>query len=171
MAEAKRQWTAGLVQNGMTDIDAIKGGLRVARRSESPFLPSVGQFVAWCKRAKTEALQIPSRVEVESQILAYSSGAKGADQIHPLTYWVRQNMDYYRWRRGPSEKTDRLLDDAYSRALQLAIAGFEFPSAPVLIAEQAGPAKQPTQEMRQQAEQARAAALALFRISPEESAQ
>ncbi|BDH45728.1 replication protein P of bacteriophage [Salmonella enterica subsp. enterica serovar Choleraesuis] len=47
--EFRRQWVLAFIENGITTPEQINAGMRIARRQERPFLPSPGQFVAWCK--------------------------------------------------------------------------------------------------------------------------
>lgn len=59
--EAKATWLQALVNNGITKAELFKRGLQLAERSESPFLPSVGQFIAWCKSGNEfEELGLPT---------------------------------------------------------------------------------------------------------------
>ncbi|WP_368075529.1 replication protein P [Marinobacter lutaoensis] len=46
---AKRVWARGLVEAKVTSDRQLQWGLAKARRSESPFWPSVGQFIKWCQ--------------------------------------------------------------------------------------------------------------------------
>ncbi|EMM0378119.1 phage replication protein [Pluralibacter gergoviae] len=45
------QWTLAFAENGITTMEQVKAGMRVARRQEKPFLPSPGQFIAWCRES------------------------------------------------------------------------------------------------------------------------
>ena len=66
---AKRQWVKGLVESGVTDQECIEQGLSAARSLDSPFLPSVGQFISWCKINKMDdyvAPQIDNPVKPET---------------------------------------------------------------------------------------------------------
>lgn len=56
---AKRTWTLALFENGIHHGAQIKAGLRKARASGSPHMPSVGQFMSWC-RPSAEDLGLPS---------------------------------------------------------------------------------------------------------------
>ena len=47
--ELRRQWAMAFQENGITTMAQVSAGMRIARRQEKPFLPSPGQFVAWCK--------------------------------------------------------------------------------------------------------------------------
>ncbi|EJW4410853.1 phage replication protein [Escherichia coli] len=49
--EIRRQWVLAFRENGSTTMEQVNAGMRVARRQERPFLPSPGQFVAWCKQS------------------------------------------------------------------------------------------------------------------------
>ena len=48
---AKQQWIAAFSENGIRTREQLSAGVRHARASESPFWPSPGQFVAWCKQS------------------------------------------------------------------------------------------------------------------------
>lgn len=49
--EFRRQWLLAFHENGINTIEQVACGMRVARKQERPFLPSPGQFVAWCKQS------------------------------------------------------------------------------------------------------------------------
>lgn len=51
--ELRRQWALAFRENGITTMEQVAAGMRVARRQEKPFLPSPGQFVAWCKEGRS----------------------------------------------------------------------------------------------------------------------
>lgn len=55
--EAKRVWLEALIDNGINQPEQIKTGLKQAMKSESPFLPSVGQFMKWCKTESVPAFK------------------------------------------------------------------------------------------------------------------
>lgn len=50
--ELRRQWVMAFQENGITTMAQVAAGMRIARRQEKPFLPSPGQFVAWCKEGR-----------------------------------------------------------------------------------------------------------------------
>ncbi|MDR7942330.1 replication protein P [Enterobacter soli] len=50
--ELRRQWALAFHENGVTTMEQVNAGLRIARRQERPFLPSPGQFVAWCREGR-----------------------------------------------------------------------------------------------------------------------
>lgn len=44
----KKEWARALQQHGITSQEQIANGFKYARLDESPFFPSVGQFIKWC---------------------------------------------------------------------------------------------------------------------------
>lgn len=50
--EFRRQWLLSFRENGITTMAQVNAGMRAARKQEKPFLPSPGQFVAWCREGK-----------------------------------------------------------------------------------------------------------------------
>ncbi|WP_080729790.1 replication protein P [Vibrio vulnificus] len=46
---AKRSWARGLFEAKITTQKQLDWGLAKARQSESPFWPSLGQFIKWCQ--------------------------------------------------------------------------------------------------------------------------
>jgi len=71
MNEIRRQWVLAFKENGITTMEQVQAGMRVARRQERPFLPSPGQFVAWCKAEEATAAGLPSADELVDMIYQY----------------------------------------------------------------------------------------------------
>lgn len=51
--ELRRQWLLAFRENGITSMEQVNAGLRIARRQERPFLPSPGQFIKWCQEGSS----------------------------------------------------------------------------------------------------------------------
>ncbi|UYM55277.1 replication protein P [Leclercia adecarboxylata] len=71
MNEIRRQWVLAFKENGITTMEQVQAGMRAARRQERPFLPSPGQFVAWCKAEEATAAGLPSADELVDMIYLY----------------------------------------------------------------------------------------------------
>ncbi|MBL5882587.1 replication protein P [Lelliottia aquatilis] len=50
--EIRRQWVLAFKENGISTMDQVDAGMRVARSQERPFLPSPGQFIKWCREGR-----------------------------------------------------------------------------------------------------------------------
>lgn len=46
---AKKQWLIAFQEVELNQVEWIERGLKEARQDTSPFLPSVGQFIDWCR--------------------------------------------------------------------------------------------------------------------------
>lgn len=54
----RREWLNGLIQHGVTSVEQINLGLKIARADNKSFPPSIGQFIEWC-HSSSEDLGIP----------------------------------------------------------------------------------------------------------------
>lgn len=167
--EMRRQWALGLVEAGITDGELIKTGLSKARRSKSPFIPSVGMFVAWCAEAARERLGFPTVESVLAQITQYSHNAKYPPsdpkflpEIHPVAYWIYQHIDKYAVAHAKQDEALRLVRIVYAEAVERATQGFEFPAPPKLIPDDIGAGAPSTPEQIAAAQSARANIRSLF---------
>lgn len=59
LSAAKKEWVLAFIENNLTSFEKLKNGLKETRKSTSPFIPSPGQFIAWCK-VKPEDINAPS---------------------------------------------------------------------------------------------------------------
>lgn len=131
----KVQWIRGLIENGITSDEKINAGLRMARQSESPFIPSVGTFIAWCNKAQAERLNLPTIDQTITQVLDYSRTKGALDQvdIHPFSYYVYQRVSIFNLQRANAKEALALISPAYQEAHAQALKGFYFPPAPILL--------------------------------------
>lgn len=157
MSEAKRQWSLGLIEARLTNVDAIKSGLAKARRSKNPFLPSVGQFIEWCHEAMRERIAFPSLDSVIVQMVRYQNLRKYSSpvdfEIHPVAYWVYTHVDTFAFSRADEKECRRIVGIAYDEAQEKAADGFEFPAPPALLGENIRTNEPRTEEQEQRAKQ------------------
>lgn len=69
--EFRRQWLLAFQENGIHSMAQVDAGMRIARRQERPFLPSPGQFVAWCKAGEAAQAGLPTADELVDMIYQY----------------------------------------------------------------------------------------------------
>lgn len=69
--EIRRQWLLALGESGITSMDQVSAGMRVARQQEKPFLPSPGQFIAWCRAEESAAVGLPDQNELVALVYQY----------------------------------------------------------------------------------------------------
>lgn len=69
--EFRRQWLLAFSENGITTLAQVAAGMRVARQQERPFLPSPGQFVAWCRAEECAAVGLPDQAALMDLFYRY----------------------------------------------------------------------------------------------------
>lgn len=69
--EIRRQWVLAFRENGITTMEQVNAGMRVARRQNRPFLPSPGQFVAWCREEASVTAGLPNVSELVDMVYEY----------------------------------------------------------------------------------------------------
>lgn len=69
--ELRRQWVMAFMENGITSMEQVNAGMKIARQQSTPFLPSPGQFVTWCKDSAIRASGLPDEDELYSMFKLY----------------------------------------------------------------------------------------------------
>lgn len=90
---AKQQWIAAFAEGGIRTREQVSAGMRHARSSASPFWPSPGQFIKWCKDSTAvlgfgidEVMAEFERYSREKGL--HSGGPEKFPWQHPVMYWV-----------------------------------------------------------------------------------
>lgn len=92
--EIRRQWLLALGEAGIVTMEQVAGGMRIARQQEKPFLPSPGQFIAWCRAEESAAIGLPDAAELVDMVYQYSRtrGQYPDAESYPwpnhATYWL-----------------------------------------------------------------------------------
>lgn len=92
--ELRKQWVLAFVENGIHNMAQVEAGMKVARQQETPFLPSPGQFIAWCKQGEIKAAGLPDRDELYTMVMKYSrdrgyySTAEAYPWASPACFWM-----------------------------------------------------------------------------------
>lgn len=92
-AAAKRQWIAAFAENGIHNKQQLSAGMKLARASGSPFLPSPGQFIEWCKQSVFAAAGLPDEDTLYAMVMTYC--AKRGDYASPELYPWQSNAAYW----------------------------------------------------------------------------
>nr|DAW69180.1 MAG TPA: replication protein P [Caudoviricetes sp.] len=133
--ETKQVWLEELFKAGVVNPQSLKRGLDLAAKSESPFFPSVGQFIAWCEFENYHELGLPTPEELSSRIQKYFGYAK-----EPHNFKFRSKAEYYLLKTiydGYSKKKwedcQKAMPKILAEVVEKARTGFEFPQIPELL--------------------------------------
>ena len=84
IAAAKRQWILAFAESGVTTLEQVKAGMRMARQQETDFWPSCGKFIGWCKSGAAESAGLPAVDDVMEEFNSYC--ARRGDYTTPADY-------------------------------------------------------------------------------------
>ncbi|EKN3733707.1 replication protein P [Yersinia enterocolitica] len=108
--EIRRQWVLAFIENGITSIDQVNAGMKIARQQATPFLPSPGQFIAWCKQGATRAAGLPDADELYDMVMDYAkrrdmfSSAEAFPWPSNPAYWMVTKLYSQQRVQGLSEQ-------------------------------------------------------------------
>ncbi|ELQ5980673.1 DNA replication protein [Cronobacter sakazakii] len=93
-AAAKQQWIMAFAENGIVRREQLAAGMKRARASLSPFWPSPGQFIDWCREGEFEQAGLPSVAELLAMVRTYCArrglytSPTDYPWQHPVHYWL-----------------------------------------------------------------------------------
>ncbi|MBC6396296.1 replication protein P [Aeromonas hydrophila] len=120
---AKRVWARGLVEAGIHSEQQLQWGLRKARRSESPFWPSVGQFIKWCQPDPAEfGLPTPEAAFREASRNSHPASVD-CKWTHPAVYVAAREAGKFELANLPRDKSWPLFQRAYSITVRRVLEG------------------------------------------------
>lgn len=108
--ELRRQWVLAFIENGITSIDQVNAGMKIARQQATPFLPSPGQFIAWCKQGATRAAGLPDADDLYDMVMDYAkrrdmfSSAEAFPWPSNPAYWMVTKLYSQQRVQGLSEQ-------------------------------------------------------------------
>lgn len=134
--ETKHVWLEELLKAGLVKPQALKRGLDWAAKSESPFFPSVGQFIAWCHDEDYHALGLPTAEELIQRYKSYMGYARFNQHEFKYQskaeYWVLKTIYNQYWNK-PLDDTLKAIPRVLSEAAEKVRSGFEFENIPEMI--------------------------------------
>ncbi|WP_129232772.1 replication protein P [Cronobacter condimenti] len=142
---AKQQWIIAFAENGITRREQLAAGMKRARASLSPFWPSPGQFIDWCREGEFEQAGLPAVAELLAMVRTYCArrGLYASPTDYPWQnaahYWLVTGLYSGMRLNGWTEK--ELAEQAKAELLNMArrIASGETIPDPVPMIEQPRP--------------------------------
>ncbi|ELQ6264076.1 replication protein P [Cronobacter sakazakii] len=144
-AAAKQQWIIAFAENGITRREQLAAGMKRARASLSPFWPSPGQFIDWCREGEFEQAGLPAVAELLAMVRTYCArrGLYSSPEDYPWQqaahYWLVTGL--YSGMRLNSWTEQELAEQAKAELVKMArrIANGETIPDPVPMIEQPRP--------------------------------
>ncbi|WP_243891464.1 replication protein P [Shewanella algae] len=125
IAAAKRSWARGLVEAGISSEQQLQWGLRKARQAESPFWPSLGQFVKWCQPDPVDyGLPDTRKAYLEVCRNAHRLAEMTNDEwSHAAVYIALKNTGTFDIRNRKEAETWPIFERNYEIAVRRVLAG------------------------------------------------
>ena len=142
--ETKRQWLLVLIENKITSKEQIAAGIKKAFTMDSPYWPSVGQFMAWCREGELQSCGLPTVEELEREVMKYNGEKHFIDDPtqypwpSPAVYWMvidlsarqhRHQWDYKSLRKACEEELKKMA--------KRIVSGEQIPEPKIAIASKA----------------------------------
>lgn len=138
--ETKQVWLEELIKADVMTPLALKRGLDRAAGSESPFFPSVGQFIAWCSE-DYHALGLPNETELYQRYKSFLGYARfNRDEFQyrsKVEYWLLKNL-YEKCRKKSEEDTLKAIPKLLTEAAEKVRSNFPFEEIPKMIPSKPG---------------------------------
>lgn len=128
-AAARQSWVKAFTAANMRSLDQIRYGVELCRQSASPFMPSVGEFIEWCKPTP-EMLGCPSVEQAFLQACALAHPAADRDNANPAVWHAASEVGLYELAHLPTDKSKPLFARAYAMTLDMILRGDQLRSIP-----------------------------------------
>lgn len=136
LAVMKKQWILGFAENGITTFELVKRGMAKVRSKPNGFLPSVGEFIAWCKQDRFEALGLPNEDELYNRLKKFQGyGMREAHKFHfesDAEYWLLTDL-YCNNREASEEKLRKAVSKALEKMAARLEAGERLPARQITL--------------------------------------
>lgn len=124
----KKQWLLSFAENGIKTLRQFEFGMKKARQQSTPFVPSPGQFISWCKEGEASDIGLPTVGQVMREFNKYSAeigfSCQTAEEFpwsNPVMYWIvtdlRRNMKQYNQSLAEVEQRAALLINKWTKKI------------------------------------------------------
>lgn len=130
LANMKREWTIGLYESNIRTSEQIALGLKNCRKQNSPFFPSIGEFIQFCTPTP-EQLKIPNVDRSYKRACQYASQRQAGlyPPCHPVTYRAAKAVGFHELRTVTNQAVMfARYKRAYTEAIEEYIAGVDLVS-------------------------------------------
>lgn len=128
---AKLSWTKAFTAAGLRNVEQMLYGIELCRANGSPFMPSVGEFLKWC-RPTPENIGLPSVERAYMQACAASHPSTDISNLHPAVWHAACETGLYVLARQQESRSRPVFERAYAITVDMVARGEplrEIPSA------------------------------------------
>jgi len=129
----KREWLSSLMAAGINQRHVIDYALNCVKESGNPFLPTIGQFIGWCREGSLpEGILTPHKAYKEvTEYQCLPREQRKPQGLSPEVYHTLVSLaDIHAWRHMSKDKHKEYWESEYQRTLELLRAGGQLKQAP-----------------------------------------
>lgn len=117
----KREWLNSLMMEGISQHHIIDYALNCVKESGSPFLPTVGQFLGWCREGSIpDGIKTP--MQAYKEVTAYMClpvNERKPWGLSPEVYHTLASLgDVYKWKHMQEKEHRKYWEDEYKNTLE-----------------------------------------------------
>ncbi len=112
----RQQLVKAFLENGIAQMKQVELGLQRIRQEPTNFLPSVGQFIAWCKPTP-EAIGCPDVDDAYRQACGFKYSKKALS--HPCIAYALAKISMYELSTKSEQQTKPRFAKRYQQAVEL----------------------------------------------------
>lgn len=121
----KQQWVKAFAENKIDTPEKLEAGLIVARKTESSWLPAVGEFIGWCKPS-AESLGLPNVKDAYKEAVFHEPEDEWSCSLVYFSRLAIQNE----LRTLPKTKSFPIFERMYNAVLERILNGEELSAPP-----------------------------------------
>lgn len=119
----KKTWIKAFAENGINTPEQLSCGMKQVRKDPSQFLPSVGQFIEWCKPSP-EDYGLPGEHAAWFEVCANSHRILDYKWSHPAVYQAGRQTDWTQIRSMSNKpEVKKAFMKAYEEVCKRVMAG------------------------------------------------
>ena len=166
--DIKKQFLLGFIESGVSDLTVINAALARSRASNNPFLPTIGQFIGYCRQAVSERVGALDPSVAYAHLVKYYS--RPLEDREPCSlnkvifHTIKQvGFDSYYFKTMDGKRAEQYFKDHYAMTIDYIVSGGEL-IAPVVPKKRipSGPLGQLTATERDYGNQQSTALMGLF---------
>lgn len=138
----KKQWILGFVENGIRTVEQVQDGMKFARKKEDSYLPSIGEFIGYCKQGQLKRLGLPSFDELKYRLKRFrdNGGFYEIDRFEFMSdveYWLITDLANKSIRSGYSEAEElKAMKTALDKMAKRLTSGEPLPKRVITLPEE-----------------------------------
>jgi len=126
----------GFIESGVSDLTVINAALARSRASNNPFLPTIGQFIGYCRQAVSERVGALDQSVAYAHLVKYYSRPledREPCSLNKVIYHTisQVGFDSYYFKTMDGKRAEQYFKDQYAMTIDYIVSGGDLVTAVV----------------------------------------